>query len=213
MPLKSNKDGTVSSDCISEIEKNLKNYSACIIGCGLGCNEDTKKVVSAIISHDDIPMLVDADGINSICNDVSILRHTSFPVVLTPHPAEMARLCHCSTEEVLKNKIELGKKFSCDHNAVLVLKGAHTLVFTPDGMIYINLTGNNGLAKGGSGDILSGMISGFLAQGISPVMSAVCGVYLHGLAADKCAERLSKTAMLPSDIFKDLCEIFLKNGR
>lgn len=213
LPFKETEEGTVSEECIPQIREKLPEVSACMVGCGLSVNRDTSAVVRQLIKDAHCPLLVDADGLNIISKDVSILLGHTAPLVLTPHPTEMARLIGCSTEELISHKLEFGRDFAQKYQLVLVLKGSNTLIFTPDGDTYINTTGNSGLAKGGSGDILAGMIAGFLAQGIPAALSAVCGVYLHGKAADLCAKRLSQTAMLPSDILSDLCKIFLMNNR
>jgi len=184
-----------------------------MIGCGLSNNDDTAAVTEFLIKNVKCPVLIDADGINTLCRNINVLYEAQAPVVLTPHPAEMARLLGITTAELLARRVELGREFAQKYHVVLVLKGANTLIFTPQGNTMVNTTGNSGLAKGGSGDILAGMIAGFLAQGIPAEQSAMCGVYLHGKSADRCAARLSQTGMLPSEILEDLCTLFLEHGR
>jgi NAD(P)H-hydrate epimerase len=136
------------------------------------------------------------------------LKTARVPVVLTPHPGEMARLIHSDARSVQSHRLRCARDFAREHGAVLVLKGSGTIVAAPDGRVFLNPTGNPGMAKGGSGDVLAGMIASFAAQGIDPVLAAVCGVYLHGLAGDRCAKRLSQRAMLPSDLVRELPALF-----
>jgi len=213
LPLSENDKGSISKEAIPQIADKLKEASACLIGCGISNNEDTAAVTEFIIKNAKCPLLIDADGINALCRNINVLYEAKAPVVLTPHPAEMARLLGISTAQLLVRKVELGREFAVKYRVVLVLKGANTLIFTPDGTTLVNTTGNSGLAKGGSGDILAGMIAGFMAQGIPAEQSAECGVYLHGKAADLCAARLSKTSMMPSELLEDLCILFLEHGR
>lgn len=213
LPLAENAAGSVAAQCTAALGTKLGEMTACLVGCGMAHNDDTAAVVEYVVTHAKCPVLVDADGINALCRNINRVSQAAAPVVLTPHPAEMARLLHISTAELLARKVELCKAFAAKHRVTLVMKGAHTLVFVPEGEVLVNTTGNNGLAKGGSGDILAGMIAGFLAQGMSARDSAMCGVYLHGKAADRCAARLSRTAMLPSDILSDLCTLFLEHDR
>lgn len=213
LPLAENAAGSVAAACTAELGTRLCEMTACLVGCGMAHNDDTAAVVEYVLTHAKCPVLVDADGINALCRNINRVSQATAPVVLTPHSAEMARLLHISTAELLAHKVELCKAFVAKHRVTLVMKGANTLIFVPEGEVLVNTTGNSGLAKGGSGDILAGMIAGFLAQGMSARDSAMCGVYLHGKAADRCAARLSRTAMLPSDIFTDLCALFLEHDR
>mgnify|MGYP001623111873 FL=1 len=128
-------------------------------------------------------------------------------------PLCWARLAGISVAQVLQMPADVALGFARKTGAVTVLKGHRTLVATPDGRLYRNTTGNAGLARGGSGDILAGMVAGLAAQGLSPEAAAVCGVWLHGAAADVCAARHSMQGMLPEDILQGLCAVFLENGR
>lgn len=141
------------------------------------------------------------------------MRPAAGRLIVTPHPGEMARLAHTSVQQVLAAPAETALAMAKQLDAVVVLKGHRTLTATPAGRLYENRTGNAGLARGGSGDVLAGMIAGLAAQGLAPAQAAVCGVYLHGLAADRCAARLSQQGMLPEDILADLCALYLENGR
>lgn len=213
LPLAETEAGGISAGAALQLAAKLGESSTCLIGCGLGNTSDSAQVLEFVMKNANCPLLIDADGINALCGNINRLSERQAPTVLTPHPGEMARLLEISTDTLLANKVELGRGFAVKHGVVLVLKGANTLVFTPEGHTFVNTTGNSGLAKGGSGDVLAGMIAGLMAQGIPAGQSAFCGVYLHGKAADRCAARLSQTAMQPSDILTDLCGIFLEHDR
>ncbi|MBP3701036.1 MAG: NAD(P)H-hydrate dehydratase, partial [Lachnospiraceae bacterium] len=134
-------------------------------------------------------------------------------LVITPHPGEMAKLTGLSVAQIKETPAPVAREYAAKTGVVVVLKGHRTLIASPDGQMYENRTGNAGLARGGSGDVLTGIIAGLAAQGLSPLDAAICGVWLHGSAADRCAMRKSMMGMLPSDILEDLGQIFLENGR
>ncbi len=182
----------------------LSNSNALLIGCGLGRSFESKNLVLRTIEKSNIPTVIDADGINAICDSINIIRKINAPVILTPHPAEMARLCNTTTEDIQKNRVKFSKKFAVENNVFLVLKGENTIVATPNGEIFFNTTGNNGLATGGSGDVLSGMIVSRLAQGYNPLTAVLNSVWLHGAIADSLAKSMSMRAMLPTDIIEGL---------
>ncbi len=211
LPLDSNFEGTFSFSAKAGIAEAAKRASAVLIGCGLGFNKDTAILVQSLIKEIDKPMIIDADGINALSNNIDILKNTQAPVILTPHPGEMSRLCKKSIAEILENPIVTAYEFAKKHGVTVVLKGANTIVCSHDSNeIYINTTGNSGLARGGSGDLLAGMTVSFLAQGMSPFDASVCAVYLHGLCADIVAEKTSMRGMLPTDVLNHLPEFFSK---
>ena len=213
LPLEQSAEGTVSIAALEQLLPALEKASAVLVGCGLGNNNDTAVVTETVVRTAKCPVVVDADGINALGRNINVLDAVNAPVVLTPHLGEMARLLSTTVEEVQRRRVELVGGFAKQHQVIVVLKGPGTLVFSPDGGILINTTGGSGLAKAGSGDVLAGIIAGLLAQGIPAKEAAMCGVYLHGMAGDRCAQRLSSTAMLPTDLLTDLCSIFLKHGR
>lgn len=178
----------------------------------LGKKDTLFSLLGQILQNTLCPVVIDADGINNLCSRIEILHQAKCPVILTPHMGEMARLLGVTITELRKNRIEKLKDFSQKYHVIVVLKDSVTTIFEPGGTFFVNQTGNAGLAKGGSGDLLAGMIAGFCAQGIAPLKSAVCAVYLHGLAADLCAARLSQYSMLPSDILVDLSRIFVEHS-
>ncbi len=209
LPLNETDDGLISINEFEKLQTEIMGRcSAILIGCGLGTSNDMTELVSSLISTSTKPMVIDADGINSIIPNIDVLRQSMAPVIITPHPGEMARLTGTNIMTVQKNRYHTARDFASDYGVTVVLKGADTIIAFPDGNVYVNLTGNNGMAKGGSGDILAGMAASFLAQGLSSDEAAVNAVYYHGIAGDKCEERLSARTMLPSDILDELIHVF-----
>lgn len=181
--------------------------SAILIGCGMGTLDDDKKVLFSLIKNASCNIIIDADGINCLGMNKLILKEAKQTPVLTPHPLEFARLIGTDAENVQKNRINLARDFAKEYGCVIVLKGAATVIASPDGRLCINTTGNPGLSKGGSGDVLAGLISSFCAQGISPFDSAALAVYIHGKAADILAERISEYGLLPSDLPMEIAKL------
>ena len=181
--------------------------SATLLGCGLGLDDDTVHFVSEFIRAYTGVVLIDADGINAIAKNIDVLKDTKAEVVLTPHPKEMSRLISFDVTYINANREQVAYDFAKEYGVTLVLKGKDTVV-TDGKSIYVNKTGNSGMAKGGSGDVLSGIIASLMAQKVEPFMSALCGVYIHGRAGDIAAEKLSKTAMLPRDIVSYLPDVY-----
>ena len=153
--------------------------------------------------------MIDADGINCIKESIEILEQTGWDKIITPHFGEFARISGYNKNEIENDYILLAADFAKDHNVIVVLKGAFTIVATPDGKVYINLRcGNQGMAVAGSGDMLAGMIASFLAEGISPVNACCAAVYLHALAGDIAAKELSMRSLTPSDMIEILPRLF-----
>ena len=209
VPLEQTQAGTISFDeydrLITEIREKC---SAVLIGCGIGTGEDTERLVSELVMNTTKPLVLDADGINAIAGNIDVLRGAMAPVILTPHPGEMARLTGTNTLAVQKDRYRTARDFASAYNVTLVLKGADTLIALPDGDVYVNMTGNSGMARGGSGDVLAGMMASFLAQGMNADEAAILAVYYHGIAGDKCAEKYSPRTMLPSDMVEELKYVF-----
>ena len=205
LPLEQTQDGKISAREYQRIFFELSNSaSAMLIGCGMGVNNDTKQLVSLLIQNSTKPMVIDADGLNCICGNLDVLRLATAPVIITPHPGEMARLIASDVQTIQAYRYDVAKDFAMEYRVTVVLKGAGTIIATPEGKVYVNLTGNNGMAKGGSGDVLAGMMSSLLAQGFSAEKAAVYAVYYHGIAGDKCRDFMSARTMLPSDIIKEI---------
>lgn len=189
-----------------------ESYCVCLAGCGLSADSKTMHMVSQLIAASNGTFVLDAGGLCSIADSTDVLTPAAGRLIITPHPGEMAKLLHTDVPHILADPAKAALTAAAKWDAVTVLKGHRTLIAAPDGTLYQNTTGNAGLARGGSGDILAGMIAGYAAVGLSPLDAALCGVYLHGLAADHCAQRLSQQGMLPEDILSDLCRVYLENG-
>lgn len=211
LPLEPNFEGTFAFSAMADIIEASKRSNAVLIGCGIGFNKDTTTLVHNLIKEIKSPMIIDADGINALSTNIDILKEAQAPIILTPHPGEMSRLCGRSVAEIIANPVAIAYEFARKHGVTVVLKTSNTVVCNPTASgVYINTTGNAGLARGGSGDLLAGMIVSLLAQGMTPFTAAVCAVHLHGLAADNVAEKTSMRGMLPSDVLNNLPELFSK---
>lgn len=208
MPLAQSDDGTVDIDEYGKILEAMNESDAALIGCGLGQSNTIKSLAALLVDGAAKPLVLDADGINAIGTNINVLKRSAAPMILTPHPGEMARLLGVEVKTVQADRYNIARRFAQEYGVVLVLKGAYTIIAAPNGNVYVNLTGNNGMGKGGSGDMLAGMAASFLAQGMNTEQAAVSAVYYHGLAGDRCAEKYSKRAMLPSDMISELRSIF-----
>ena len=192
-------EGKLSEIAIAEIIDRLSRMDAVLIGCGLGQSQGTMAVLRAVLETAECPVVVDADGINLLAQNISLLRERTAPTILTPHDGEFARLGGILTEDRMTSAREFAKQMGC----VLLLKGHRTCI--SDGEVcYENSTGNPGMAVGGSGDVLAGMIVSLLGQGIAPLEAAACGAWLHGAAGDLCASQLGQYGMLPTDMLNVL---------
>ncbi|MCX7920319.1 MAG: NAD(P)H-hydrate dehydratase, partial [bacterium] len=200
LPLPETNAQSLSLEAEPAIMNFTKKATVLAIGPGLSLNDETKQLVRRIVTQSTLPMVIDADGITAIAENVSILKEAKSPIILTPHPGEMARLIHSITKIVQSDRIELARRFAQEYNVILVLKGARTVIADPTGQVYINPTGNSGMASAGVGDVLTGLIAGFLGQKLSPLNSALLGVYLHGLSADLAVENLTSYCLIASDI-------------
>ena len=193
------KNGMFSSDALFSLQKMFTGKDVLLIGPGIGRSQDTEAVVCFALEHFSGPVILDADGINVISEHKDLLRGRTHPTILTPHDGEAARLAG----PVGHDRIVYAKNLASDLGCILLLKG-HRTVITDGQTVYVNQTGNPGMAVGGSGDVLAGMIVSLLGQGIEPLHAAACGVWLHGAAGDICAKELGQYAMLPSDMLEAL---------
>ncbi len=181
---------------------------AIVLGPGIGTSRQAEEMVHAVLKETAVPTLVDADGLNILATHLDWLKEaTGENLIVTPHPGEMSRLLRTSTSEVKENLAASAKAFSEAHGVVCVLKDARTVTAVPDGRVWVNTSGNNGMATGGSGDVLSGIIGALLGQGVSAERAAVLGVLLHGMAGDAAAKRVGKTSLIASDIIDSLPEV------
>lgn len=197
--LPANIDGQLTEDALSRLEPDLESFDALACGPGLGQSEELQHIAGWLVVNAPCPMVVDADALNLLAGHLEYLGQTAGPRILTPHPGEFARLFETDTENVQANRVDLAVEFAARHKIVLVLKGAGTVI-TDGNQVAINPTGNSGMATGGTGDVLTGLITALLAQGLKPFEAARLGVYLHGLAGDLAAEQLSQPGLIASDL-------------
>jgi len=209
LPLPETRDGTLSLAGYKEIKAFGKNIDVLVVGPGLTQNKSTQGLLRKVISKIDKPMVIDADGLNALVGHLDLLRIRR---ILTPHPGEMARLLGVSIKKVQSNREGISKKFAKDYKVTLVLKGHNTVVADYSGNLYINKTGNPGMATAGSGDVLTGMIAAFLAQGLNTFVASKYAVYLHGLAGDLAAKEKTQLGMIASDIIEKIPEAIKRSG-
>ena len=203
-------NGQIGIEAEESLLRAVSGATAVVVGCGLGTGEAQRHLVRRICEYSTRPVILDADGINVIDPHILVEETVSAPLILTPHPGEMARLIGATVEEVQQHRREIARRFADECGVTLVLKGHHTLVSAPGRPVLENVTGNPGMATGGSGDVLAGIIGSLAAQGMDPYYAAVCGVYLHGAAGDRAAQQLSQHSMLPSDLIEQLPNLFLQ---
>ncbi|MCL1976176.1 MAG: NAD(P)H-hydrate dehydratase, partial [Firmicutes bacterium] len=165
----------------------FKAANCFLIGPGLGRHDETQELVRDLLPYIDRPAVIDADGLFAICGYLPLLKSVKAPIIITPHPGEMAQLLGVHVEEVQESRIDVAMEFAKQCGVIVVLKGAGTVIATPEGRLFLNNNGNPGMAVGGSGDVLAGMVAALLAQGLAPVVAAACAVWLHGKAGDLAA--------------------------
>jgi NAD(P)H-hydrate epimerase len=214
--LSETRSGAVSADAIDRALELAAERDVVAIGPGLGSSDpSTREFVAEFVEARERPMVLDADALNSLAPWADGLTgNPRLPLILTPHPGEMARLVsEDDVSEVLRYRVETAHEFATTHRVILVLKGSRTLIASPDGEVYVNPTGNAGMATGGTGDVLTGLIAGMLAQKKDDALAAtVSAVYLHGLAGDIAAARLGTRAMIASDVIASLGDAFIEAG-
>jgi len=182
----------------------LARKNALLFGPGIGVNTSTQNIIRWLLKNLDMPWVIDADGLNNVALEIARLRHAKCAPVLTPHPGEMARLIGKETSSVNADRVGIARAFAVDHRCHLVLKGARTVIATAEGKIFINPTGNPGMASGGMGDVLAGILAALLAQGLSAEDAMRLGVYLHGFVGDRIAASQGEIGLIASDIIQGL---------
>jgi hydroxyethylthiazole kinase-like uncharacterized protein yjeF len=201
--------GTISTRVFEDgrLEKLLEGKTVLALGPGISTNAETADFVRTLMNNCRLPVVLDADGLNAFQGMAEKLNGRVLPrLVLTPHPGEMARLAGCTSDDVQRNRIGIARQFAQQHDAIVVLKGHKTVIAFPDGAVWINTTGNPAMAKGGSGDVLTGIVAAMLARdSFLPTLSAV---YLHGLAGDIARERLDENSVLATDLIRYLPDAF-----
>ncbi|MBQ9858583.1 MAG: NAD(P)H-hydrate dehydratase [Oscillospiraceae bacterium] len=196
MPIPCDEDGIVSWNAREVVAEMMRKCDVCLAGPGMGKTYQTRYLLEMIVRSENCRVVLDADGINGIAENIDVLKEAAKPVILTPHPGEFARIGG-KTEN---GRIQGARDFAKEYNCIVVLKGHRTVTALPDGRVYVNATGGPALAKGGSGDVLSGMVTALVGQGIPAEKAVVAAVYLHGLAGDICAEVLGEYSVIATDV-------------
>ena len=207
-PLPETGSGTISLRALKDgfLDELMEGKSVLAVGPGLGRHPETMELVREAVKRYAVPVVIDADGLNAFSGCIKTLRADQKVRVLTPHPGEMGRLAEQKTSEIVAHRLEVAREFARQHGVQLVLKGFRTLIASPDGQVWVNPTGNPGMATGGSGDVLTGIAAALLAQfpDRSPTEVTSAAVYLHGLAGDIAARELGEASMIAGDILEAL---------
>ena len=207
-PLPATPEGTVSEQAIPAIRKRMSAATAVLAGCGLGRSTDVEQVVLTLVTEANQPVVLDADGINAMCSHKDAMRAAKADLVLTPHDGELTRLLGEPPVHPGESRPEAAVRLAAALNVTLVMKGHQTVTAAPDGRVCLNSTGNAGMARGGSGDVLAGMITALLAQGLNPFEASAAAVYLHGLAGDLARKKLGETGMTTTDMLQLIPQAF-----
>lgn len=212
-PCTANASGSIAaSNSTMLINELSQGYTSLLMGPGLVNCTDTRDLVRAVVSAADCEVVLDADALNACAQTGLPSPQGGHSLIITPHPGEMARLTGQSMSEIKSDPERTAADYAKSHNCIVILKQHRTIVAAPDGQTWINTSGNSGLARGGSGDILAGMIASMAAQGMDPVDASICSVWLHGKAAERCSEKKSETVMLPHELFDELGQMFREQG-
>ena len=207
LPLKETDQQTLSLSAFGPLQKKFSKFNAAAIGPGLGQNKSTQKFILKMIGQCPRPLVVDADALNALAHHLDALKKSCGVRILTPHVGEMARLVKINKSLIEKNRLKIAKTFAEKYNCVVLLKGHRTIVVDSKGNFYINHTGNAGMATAGSGDVLTGMITSFLGQGMSAFDAAKYGAFVHGKAGDAAAKSKGKIALIATDIIDSIAEV------
>lgn len=200
-------DGRYATGAIQPIRELMQGKDVVLIGPGMGQSRNTAEVTCAVLNEFQGTVILDADGINVMRNHIDVLRERTYPTILTPHDGEFVRI----GGNLSIDRIEAATSLAKDLGVIVLLKG-HRTIITDGDICYLNTTGNPGMATGGSGDVLAGMIAGLVGQGITPIQAAACSAWLHGAAGDLCAEELGQYGMLPSDMLDVLPRLLKQDG-
>ncbi len=203
-------DGGLGLADLNPLLEAAEGKQAVVLGPGIQRGDETPKLLAALLEELTIPCVLDADGLNALASNLEALKRAKGPLLLTPHPGEMARLMNKPVAEVQGDRIAAVRSLASAHQVAVVLKGARTLVAREDGTVFVNPTGNPGMATGGTGDVLSGICGALLAQGLSPEDAAVTGVYAHGLAADLVVKRTGLMGLVASDLLEGLGQVWVR---
>jgi hydroxyethylthiazole kinase-like uncharacterized protein yjeF len=208
-PLAETGAGTISYDAALRLRELTEGMTVLAVGPGISRHPQTSELVRTLVAKCEVPTVVDADGLNAFAGSTKELNGKGRTLVITPHPGEMARLMGCSIADVQSDRLGVARKFAGEHELIVVLKGHRTLVVQPDGEAWVSTTGNPGMSTGGTGDILTGMVAGTMAQHPKDVLLAVLtAVHLHGLAGDVMCETIGEHSLVATDLLLGLPEAF-----
>ena len=203
LPLPSDGNGMLQTNA-SVLYKKLENSNVVAIGCGIGVDNNTKELVKFVIENFKGALVLDADALNCIAKNPEVLKNAGCDIIITPHPGEMARIMGCSADEILQNRAKISRDFAKEYGVTVLLKGADTVIADKDGRYYVNVTGNPSMARGGSGDVLTGLIAGLLPQ-TENIFDAVCAAcYIHGGTADYVAKKFGALSATPTRILENI---------
>jgi hydroxyethylthiazole kinase-like uncharacterized protein yjeF len=200
LPVPQTPQANFSFKAFNELKKSFSKYNSIALGPGLGLHPSTKKLVYKLIEEYPGPMVIDADALNLLAESPRVLLKAKGPRILTPHAGEMSRLSEEAIKEIIKDTKRVAIHFASRYHSVVVIKGHRTVVASPEGKVFVNSTGNVGMATAGSGDVLTGIIAAFIGQGIPSFEAARCGVYYHGLAGDLAVRTIGKASLIANDL-------------
>lgn len=204
VPLPETEEGAPGEAGLEKVLELLQGKDVLVLGPGIGTAPETTRLVAALVEKSPVPLVIDADGLNCLAANPGVFRNAKRPVVLTPHPGEMSRLTGKKTAEIQAGRPETTRGLARAHGVTVALKGAHTITADPSGSLHLNLSGNPGMATGGTGDVLAGVIGGLLAQGLRATDAVRAGVYLHGLAGDLAAGERGVVGLLAGDLLDQI---------
>lgn len=204
LPVAETSSGTLAQAALPTLLEFLPQVDAVVLGPGLGTHPETVACVHTLLRHSPVPVVLDADGLNSMRGHTDILQSLAIPLILTPHPGEMARLVESDTATVQAQRLEIARELVARCGIYLILKGAYSVIYAPDGQRWINPTGNPAMATAGTGDVLTGIIGAFVCQGLPPLHAAQAGVYVHGAAGDVVRDQRGDRGLIASDIIEEI---------
>lgn len=203
----------LEKDSRRALKEAIKSADAIAVGCGLGQTPLSEEIVKMVLEFSEVPTVLDADALNIIAKSPEMLENVRAQLILTPHPGEMSRLTGIDTQDIQRSRLRIVREFAAEKKVYTVLKGANTIMVTPEGKVSVNLSGNPGMSKGGTGDVLTGLIGSLLAQGMTPEDAVECGVFIHSSCGDRAAKKFSMHAMTPMDIVYEYNSVFLEIER
>lgn len=184
-----------------------------VAGPGIGTAETSEKIIKVILENAKVPVILDADGLNIVANHTEWLKERKASVIVTPHLGEMARITQKSIFDIQKQLLQVAREFAERYNVICILKDARTITALPDGTVFVNTSGNNGMATAGAGDVLTGVIAGLIAQNMELEVAALIGVYLHGKGADEIVAQTGTYGMMAQDIIEGVRQVMKKTDR